>query len=53
VAADPRQNPSSWKIDSAIRIHQQKPMNITFRQLRLFLALADTGSVTAAARACT
>ena len=26
-------------------------MNITFRQLRLFLALADTGSVTAAARA--
>ena len=27
-------------------------MNITFRQLRLFLALADTGSVSAAARAC-
>jgi len=26
-------------------------MNITFRQLRLFLALADTGSVTGAARA--
>lgn len=26
-------------------------MNITFRQLRLFLALADSGSVTAAARA--
>ena len=26
-------------------------MNVTFRQLRLFLALADTGSVTAAARA--
>jgi DNA-binding transcriptional LysR family regulator len=26
-------------------------MNITFRQLRLFLALADTGSVSAAARA--
>jgi DNA-binding transcriptional LysR family regulator len=26
-------------------------MNITFRQLRLFLALADTGSVTAAAKA--
>ena len=26
-------------------------MNITFQQLRLFLALADTGSVTAAARA--
>ena len=26
-------------------------MNISFRQLRLFLALADTGSVTAAARA--
>ena len=26
-------------------------MNITFRQLRLFVALADTGSVTAAARA--
>jgi LysR family transcriptional regulator, low CO2-responsive transcriptional regulator len=25
-------------------------MNVTFRQLRLFLALADTGSVTAAAR---
>ena len=25
-------------------------MNITFRQLRLFLALADTGSVSAAAR---
>ncbi|MCX7273994.1 MAG: LysR family transcriptional regulator [Burkholderiales bacterium] len=27
-------------------------MNITFRQLRLFLALADTGSVSAAARQC-
>jgi len=27
-------------------------MNITFRQLRLFLALADTGSVSRAARAC-
>ena len=27
-------------------------MNITFRQLRLFLALADTGSVSGAARAC-
>jgi DNA-binding transcriptional LysR family regulator len=27
-------------------------MNITFKQLRLFLALADTGSVSAAARAC-
>lgn len=27
-------------------------MNITFRQLRLFLALADTGSVTRAAREC-
>ena len=26
-------------------------MNITFRQLRLFLALVDTGSVSAAARA--
>jgi DNA-binding transcriptional LysR family regulator len=26
-------------------------MNITFRQLRLLLALADTGSVSAAARA--
>ena len=26
-------------------------MNVTFRQLRLFLALADTGSVSAAARA--
>ena len=26
-------------------------MNLTFRQLRLFLALADTGSVSAAARA--
>ncbi len=26
-------------------------MNITFRQLRLFLALADTGSVSAAAKA--
>ena len=26
-------------------------MNITFRQLRLFLALAETGSVSAAARA--
>ena len=26
-------------------------MNITFRQMRLFLALADTGSVSAAARA--
>ena len=26
-------------------------MNITFRQLRLFMALADTGSVSAAARA--
>jgi len=25
-------------------------MNVTFRQLRLFLALADTGSVSAAAR---
>ncbi|MBM3372016.1 MAG: LysR family transcriptional regulator, partial [Betaproteobacteria bacterium] len=25
-------------------------MNITFRQLRLFLALADSGSVSAAAR---
>ena len=25
-------------------------MNITFRQLRLFLALAETGSVSAAAR---
>lgn len=27
-------------------------MNITFRQLRLFLALADVGSVSGAARAC-
>lgn len=27
-------------------------MNITFRQLRLFLALADTGSVSRAAQAC-
>lgn len=27
-------------------------MNATFRQLRLFLALADYGSITAAARAC-
>ncbi len=27
-------------------------MNITFRQMRLFLALADTGSVSRAARAC-
>jgi DNA-binding transcriptional LysR family regulator len=27
-------------------------MNITFRQLRLFLALADTGSVTRAAQLC-
>lgn len=27
-------------------------MNVTFRQLRLFLALADHGSVSAAARAC-
>jgi DNA-binding transcriptional LysR family regulator len=27
-------------------------MNITFRQLRLFLALADTGSVSGAARTC-
>ncbi len=27
-------------------------MTISFRQMRLFLALADTGSVTAAARAC-
>jgi len=27
-------------------------MNITFRQLRLFLALADTGSVSWAAREC-
>ncbi len=27
-------------------------MNITFRQLRLFMALADTGSVTRAAREC-
>jgi LysR family transcriptional regulator, low CO2-responsive transcriptional regulator len=27
-------------------------MNITFRQLRLFLALADTGSVSGAAREC-
>ena len=26
-------------------------MNITFRQMRLFLALADTGSVSGAARA--
>ena len=26
-------------------------MNVTFRQLRLFLALADTGSVSGAARA--
>ena len=26
-------------------------MNVTFRQLRLFLALADTGSITAAAKA--
>ena len=26
-------------------------MNITLRQMRLFLALAETGSVTAAARA--
>ena len=26
-------------------------MNVTFRQLRLFLALAETGSVSAAARA--
>jgi DNA-binding transcriptional LysR family regulator len=27
-------------------------MTVSFRQMRLFLALADTGSVTAAARAC-
>ena len=27
-------------------------MNVTFRQLRLFLALAEHGSITAAARAC-
>jgi DNA-binding transcriptional LysR family regulator len=32
-------------------LHQEKSMNLTFRQLRLFLALADTGSVSAAARA--
>jgi DNA-binding transcriptional LysR family regulator len=31
--------------------HQEKLMNVTFRQLRLFLALADTGSVSGAARA--
>ena len=27
-------------------------MHTTFRQLQLFLALAETGSITAAARAC-
>jgi LysR family transcriptional regulator, low CO2-responsive transcriptional regulator len=27
-------------------------MNVTFRQLRVFLAVAEQGSVTAAARAC-
>jgi DNA-binding transcriptional LysR family regulator len=32
-------------------LHQENPMNLTFRQLRLFMALADTGSVSAAARA--
>jgi hypothetical protein len=32
-------------------LHQENSMNLTFRQLRLFLALADTGSVSAAARA--
>jgi DNA-binding transcriptional LysR family regulator len=33
-----------------IVIYRYKSMNITFRQLRLFLALVDTGSVSAAAR---
>ena len=27
-------------------------MNVTFRQLRLFLSFADLGSITAAAKAC-
>ena len=33
-------------------MHINLSMTISFRQMRLFLALADTGSVTAAARAC-
>jgi DNA-binding transcriptional LysR family regulator len=33
-------------------MHINLAMTISFRQMRLFLALADTGSVTAAARAC-
>jgi len=31
-------------------MYRLKPMNITFKQIRLFLALAETGSVSAAAR---
>jgi DNA-binding transcriptional LysR family regulator len=38
------------KIDLCELIDREKSMNITFRQIRLFLALAETGSVTAAAR---
>ena len=37
-------------IDYYVVIHQLTSMNITFRQLRLFLAVAETGSVSAAAR---
>ena len=33
-------------------MYRFKSMKITFRQLRLFLALADTGSVSRAAREC-
>jgi len=46
----------SSKIDYLMSIHIKKLMTvsvpISFRQMRLFMALADTGSVTAAARAC-
>ena len=31
-------------------MYQLKPMNITFRQLRLYLAVYDAGSVSAAAK---
>lgn len=52
MAADGRDNPQSRKIDSFDAIYRQITMHATFRQLRLLVALADTGSITGAARAC-
>ncbi len=42
----------SSKINLLRTTHNQNTMNVSFRQLRLFLAVAERGSISAAARAC-